>query len=166
MAALPIVAKYAIGGANFLCRINAHSSSGGIFLDLAGARVEEQGLTDQRLHHCRFKGLGHQEHGLRFFAGQQPFWKRRYENHRNLEAIQNLVDCLKTRAAIGELDIGKHQAWPPLFDSRDSLPVRSSDPLHAMANIFDEALEVESNERFIFNDQDIRSQPRFPVFVA
>src|SRR5690606_16543492 len=63
--------------------------SGGFLLRLS--RVEEQGLTDRRLHRLGLEGLGDQESRLGPLAGQQPFRESGDEDHRHIEAVEDVL---------------------------------------------------------------------------
>ena len=55
-------------------------------------------------------GLGDQEGRLRPLAGQQPLGEGGDEDHRHLEHAEDVAHRVEPGRAVGELDVGEHQA--------------------------------------------------------
>src|SRR5262245_49692783 len=68
---------------------------------------EEQSLADHRLHRFGLEGLGNEEGGLWPLPGQQSFRIGGDEDHRQLDILQDLVDRIDARTAVGQLDVGQ-----------------------------------------------------------
>src|SRR6202030_2553056 len=77
------------------------------------------------------------------------------EDHGDLERIEDIFDSLQSGAAIGELNIRDNEAGP--IDSRHRNRLRSGacNPDAAVTETFDETLEIESDQSFVLDDQNI-----------
>src|SRR5690606_38993784 len=93
----------------------------------AGAFIEEQRLADQRLHHVRVEGLGHEERRLGTLPGQQPLGEGGDEDDRYGLVGKDIVDRVDTGGAVGELDVGKDHPRPRLLIERHRLLVSAGD---------------------------------------
>src|SRR4029077_21243045 len=104
------------------------------------------------------KGLRNEIGGLGAFACQQQLQIGGDKNHRNVEAVQNLGDRIDARSALAEIDICEHEARL-LRSGFGNRFVLGGGKAHAfMAQVGDQILEVESNHRLVFDDEDAGSQ--------
>ena len=71
--------------------------------------MEEQRLADRRLHRFRQERLGDEIGRLRPLAGEQLFRIGGDEDHRNIEAVEDLADRIDARTAFAEIDVGEDQ---------------------------------------------------------
>ena len=94
-------------------------------------------------------GLGHQERRLRPLPGEEALGIRRDEDHRHLECTQEVIDRIEARAAVGKLDVGQDQPRRPRPRDGDRFAPRPGDADHPVAEIFDQRLQVERNQRLV-----------------
>src|SRR5262245_46363435 len=100
-----------------------------MILALLRPAFKEQCLADHRRHHRWLIGFGNQERRLWADPGQQPFRISGDEDDRNLERVEQVVDRVNARAAVGELDVGENEPWLLLPRERDRLLARARYPL-------------------------------------
>jgi hypothetical protein len=72
--------------------------------------AEEQRLCHGRHHAGLAEGLGDQPCRLDLGARQQPFGIGGDEDHRHIDQRLNIVHRIDARTAVGQLDIGQHEA--------------------------------------------------------
>ena len=119
------------------------------------AALEEQCLGDDRLHRVRLVGLGDEEGGFRPLAGQEPVGIGGDEDHRHREGAKHLVDGVEARAAVGELDVGEHEARPVLIDGLDGFGVGARHTGDAVAKALDDAFEVHGDHRLVLDNEHV-----------
>ena len=71
------------------------------------------------------------------------------------KVLQQLVDRIETRAAIGELNIGQDQARLLVLRQRDRIRMGARDADDVMAKILDEAFEIHRDERLVLDDEHV-----------
>jgi len=117
--------------------------------------VEEKGLADHRLQTFGFEGFGDEKGGFWRRPRQKTLGISGNENHRHGKGFENLIDRFKTRASIGELNVGEDEAWLFPLDGIDRLAMGPRDIGDAVPLLFDEVLKIKRNEGLILDDQDI-----------
>src|SRR4029077_11380407 len=134
--------------------------SAGWFNNLAGATLpspgvtfEEQRLTQHSRHRRRLKRLGDQESRFRTLARKEALWVGGDENDRHFKRPQHFVHCIKTRAAVRELNIREDDPGTFGLCQCQSLGVCAGNAEHAVAETFHQTLYIQCDERFVFNNQ-------------
>src|SRR5205823_13890634 len=102
-------------------RADFPTSRGDAPLAALGGTLEEQRLAGNRRHGGRLERLGDEEGGLGSLAGQEALGIGGDEYHGRFEGREQFVDGLKSRAAIGELDIRQNEPWLLFLGQRQSL---------------------------------------------
>ena len=120
--------------------------------------MEKQRLADRGLDRFGQERLGDQIGRFRPFAREKPLRIRRYENNGYVEAPEDFRDRIDTRAALAEIDVGKNE--PRLLDAGfvHRLILRCRRPDHFVTELGHQILEIQRDNRFIFNDKDARSE--------
>src|SRR5580704_992280 len=90
-------------------------------LAMAGFAAEEQGLAHYRRDHGKLERFCDQERRLRPLPGEETLRVGGDEDHRHFERVEELVDGIEARAAVGQLNVGQDQARPLLLGERDRL---------------------------------------------
>src|SRR5579872_144219 len=121
-----------------------------------GLSIEEQRLADDRLDRVRAERLRDKERRLGRLPGEKAFRKSGYENHRDFLNPQNFIDRVEPRASVRKLNVGENEPGPAVQRRPHRLRMRPSDCCDVMTQLFDESLYVQSDERFILDNQDIR----------
>src|SRR5262249_25167896 len=101
------------------------------------------------------KRLGDEKGRLRARSGQQQLRVSRHEDDRQGDGAKDLVDGVEPGAAVGKVNVGQHQAGPQALDRLDRLPFGADDLDDAVAELGDQALKVEGNQRLVFDDDDV-----------
>lgn len=99
--------------------------------------------------------FGDQERRLRSLPGQETFRISGDENHWYFERTQHFIDCIKTRAAIGKLNVRENNSGSLCLCERDGFGMCARDTKHPVAKTFYKSFQIQCDECFIFNDQDI-----------
>ncbi len=69
--------------------------------------------------------------------------------------FENVVDGVETRAAVGEVDIGKDEPRFALLDALDRFLARARDAGHGVAEILHHRFDVECNDRLVLDDEHL-----------
>src|SRR5262249_21222931 len=100
-------------------------------------------------------GVGDEEVGVRGGGGQQQLGVSRHEDDREGDGAKDVVDGVEPGAAVGKVNVGQHQAGPQALDRLDRLPFGADDLDDAVAELGDQALKVEGNQRLVLDDDDV-----------
>ncbi len=132
-----------------------------IFYHLTGAlpapvfdrttRIER--LCNGDLEHIRFEWLGYQERRFGLLAGQKTLWKRRHENHRHIEDIENLPDRIYPATAVIELNIRQNEARSLDLSGRHGFRFRRRGADHPVAHLDHDTGDIEGDYRLVFDHQ-------------
>uniref|UniRef100_A0A0N4ZZP0 AlaDh_PNT_N domain-containing protein n=1 Tax=Parastrongyloides trichosuri TaxID=131310 RepID=A0A0N4ZZP0_PARTI len=120
--------------------------------------MEEQGLADRRLHRLRLEGLGDQEGRLGPLAGQQPLGEGGDEDHRHVEALEDVLDRINARRAVGQLDVGQDQTGTVLGDRIDRFVMGGGGAGDTVAQFANQTFDVGRDDGLVLNDQDVSGQ--------
>ena len=71
------------------------------------------------------------------------------------KVLEQFVDGIEPRTAVGELNIGQDQAGPLLARSATASRLGARDAEHPVAEAFDQRLEVHRDEGLVLDDQDV-----------
>ena len=88
---------------------------------------------------------------------EKTLGKGGYENNWDFLSSQNFVNRVEPGAAIRKLDVGQNKAWAAFERRAHGLSVGPSDGRDIVAQLFDERLYVEGDERLILDNQDRRT---------
>ena len=69
--------------------------------------------------------------------------------------MQDLVDRIEARAAVGELDVGEDQPGPVLLEEGHRLLVRAGDLDHAWPRPVDEICKIDGDQRLVLDDENV-----------
>ncbi|MND84511.1 hypothetical protein D3C80_764030 [compost metagenome] len=125
--------------------------------------MEEERLADRRLHRFRLEGLGDQEGRLGTLAGQQPLGEGGDEDDGNVEALEDVLDRVDARGAVGQLDVGQDQARLMARHGVDRLIVGGGRAGDAVAQLPHQAFDVGRDDGLVLDDQDVGGQFRVDV---
>ncbi len=69
--------------------------------------------------------------------------------------LSNSFTASRPGTAIGELNIGKDQSGPLVLRDLDRFRMRARNAEHAVAEIFDQALDIHRDQRLVFDDEHV-----------
>ena len=118
--------------------------------------VEEQDLADDRFHRAITERLGYEERGLRASTGRKPLRKRGNEYDRYREASQDIIDGVQAGASVSETNIRHYEAKLVIRSCLDGIDPGSGDGNHTMPEVFEYPLQIEGNQGFVLDDEDVR----------
>ncbi len=120
---------------------------------MAGAG-EGQRLRNGHFERVGFKGLGDQIGRLRPFARQQAFRIGGDEDDRHRRHAQDLGDRRDAGTAGAQIDIGEDEAGLRLLEQGHGLALARRNADDLMAEIADEAGDIQRDHRLVFNHED------------
>ena len=88
---------------------------------------------------------------------EKALGKGGYENNRDFLSSQNLVNRVEARASVRKLNIGQNKPWTAFERRAHGLGMSPSDRRDVMAQLLDERLYVEGDERFVLDNQHRRT---------
>jgi hypothetical protein len=80
------------------------------------------------------------------------------EDHRHVEARQDILDRVDARRAVGQLDVGEHQSGRLVQHRLQRLAARGGDVDDAVAQFLDQRLDVGGDDGLVLDDQDVGGQ--------
>jgi hypothetical protein len=99
--------------------------------------------------------LGYQKGGLWPLSSQKAFRVGCDENHRHLKCVQEIINGVEPRTAVGELNISQNEPKRVVPPNRKRLGFRPRDANDFVAQVFDQCLKVEGNQSLVFDDKDV-----------
>jgi hypothetical protein len=91
-------------------------------------------------------------------ARQQALGEGGDEDHRHVEARQDILDRVDARRAVGQLDVGEHQSGRLVQHRLQRLAARGGDVDDAVAQFLDQRLDVGGDDGLVLDDQDVGGQ--------
>src|SRR5690606_35983721 len=91
-------------------------------------------------------------------AGQQPLGEGGDEDHRNVRTGQDVLHRVDAGRAVGELDVGEHQAGGLAGDRVHRLGAGGGDVDHRVPDLGDQGLDVGGDDRLVLDDEHLGRQ--------
>jgi hypothetical protein len=110
-------------------------ASGGVLDSVA---FKKQNLADHRRQCGGSVRLGYQKGWLWPLSGQEALRIGRDENHGHLKCVEEIINGVESRTAVGELNIGQNQSYLAFLPDRKRFRFRPRDADDFVAEVLDQ----------------------------